>query len=152
MITVERITTAEQVVNRWIIFREGLETIIDSTREQITDAEYLKLVLSLCGRDDAWIGVAVQSNTDGPLSYGIAVDSTLPGSERKTFTVLSFYAMKGRPDATEVVMAAFEEWARTNGVKSYVITTRRDSGAGLRCINSPRYGFRKAFIAMEKNL
>ena len=146
---VERLTTPDQVLRLWDVFREGLQTIMRITDERTTEDEYCKMLVNLAARtDDAWVGVAFSG---GPMSYGVVVDSTPPHSSRKTFTVVSFYAMPGQPDATQALMHAFEAWARERGVKSYVVTTRRDSGA-IRCFRSSRYGFRKAYIAFEKHL
>jgi hypothetical protein len=145
-----RITEPDQVIQYWDVFKEGLRMIAKLTSERVSNEEYLKLLTNLAVQTDiAWIGLAFQG---GPLSYGVAIDSTLPQCNRRTFTVASFYAMPGRPDATAALMEAFETWARENGVASYVVTTRRDTGAAIKCFKSARYGFRKSYTAFEKYL
>ena len=145
-----RITTPQQVIENWDVFREGLRMITKLTCERLTDDEYCKMLTNLAvNHDGAWIGLAFQG---GPLSYGVAVDSTPPQCANRTFTVSSFYAMPGRPDATAELMNAFEMWARENSVASYIVTTRRDTGAAIKCFRSGRYGFRKSFTAFEKFL
>lgn len=146
---VERITSPEKILKYWDVFREGLRVITKLTCERVTDDEYCKMLVNLAARDDAWIGIAVQG---GPLSYGVAVDSTPPHCAKRTFTISSFYAMPGRPDATEALMGAFETWAKANNVSSYVVTTRRDTGAAIKCFRSGRYGFVKAYTAFEKHI
>lgn len=147
---VERITSGDQVIKYWDLFREGLRVITKLACERVTDDEYCKLLINLASRgDEAWLGIAHQG---GPLSYGVAVDSTPPHCARRTFTVSSFYAVPGRPDATVCLMNAFEDWARTHNVESYIVTTRRNTGAAIKCFRSSRYGFRQAYIAFEKHL
>lgn len=145
-----RITTPEAVLAHWDLFREGLETIRKATDEQITESEYCRLLTNLAARtDDAWIGVVVSG---GPICYAVAQDSTPPHRAQRTFTVSSFYHRSGESYATQIMMFDFEEWARRNGVTSYIVTTRRDSGSAIKCFQSARYGFRKGFIAFEKQL
>lgn len=145
-----RITEPAQVIQYWDVFREGLRMITQLTAERVTEEEYVKMITNLAVRPEAaWIGLAFQG---GPLSYGVAIDSTPPHCHRRTFTVSSFYAMPGRPDATAALMESFEEWARENGVASYIVTTRRDTGAAIKCFRSGRYGFRKSYTAFEKFL
>lgn len=147
--TVLHINTPELVIANWDIFREGLECIIRMSDDAFDPDEYCKMLINLSVRPDAWIGLAVQG---GPLSYGVAVESTPPHSTKRTFTVVSFYAMPGRPDATEALMREFESWARAQGVHSYIATTRRNTGAVVKCFRSRRYGFQKSYIAFEKTL
>lgn len=147
---VERITSPTQILKYWDVFREGLRVITKLTCERASDDEYCKMLVNLAARhEDAWIGVAFQG---GPLSYAVAVDSTPPHCARRTFTVSSFYAMPGRPDATTDLMNEFETWARSEGIASYVVTTRRDTGAAIKCFRSSRYGFQKSYTAFEKVL
>lgn len=146
---VVRITDHADVLRYWDVFREGLRTITELTGEQTTEDQYCRMLINLAARtSDAWLGLVMHG---GPLSYGLAVDSTPPFASRRTFTVISFYAVPGQPDATEALMLEFERWARENGVRSYIVTTRRHSGA-IRCFRSPRYGFRRGFYAFEKTL
>lgn len=148
--TILRLTEPEQIIQYWDVFKEGLVTIAKLTSERVSDEDYLKLLTNLAVQTNtAWIGLAFQG---GPLSYGVAIDSTLPQCSRRTFTVVSFYAMPGRPDATAALMEAFEAWARENNVASYVVTTRRDTGAAIKCFKSGRYGFKKSYTAFEKYL
>jgi hypothetical protein len=103
----------------------------------------------MAAREDAWVGVVFAG---GPLGYGIVYDTSIPFCGRKTYTVISFYAPPGQPEATQALVTAFEEWARDKGISHYVVTTRRDTGASIKCFSSKRYGFRKAFFAFEKIL
>jgi hypothetical protein len=148
-----RITSADQVLQFWDVFREGLHVIRDKADEYMDESEYCRLLTNLAARTDvAWIGVVCSG---GPICYGVAQDSTPPHSSRRTFTVSSFYHVPGQADATQLLMVAFEQWFReTNPGKKlrYVVTTRRDSGAAIRCFRSGRYGFRKGYIAFEKLL
>ena len=145
-----RLTSPTDVIKFWDLFREGLQHIVKLAHERTTPDEYCKMLVNLAARhESAWIGVVMEG---GPLSYGVAVDSTPPHSNRRTFSVISFYAIPGRPDATKWLMDAFELWARTQGVTSYVVTTRRDTGAAIKCFRSGRYGFRKSYTAFEKHL
>ncbi len=150
---VERITTVEQVLKYWDLFREGLDVIREKTDEDMDVEEYCKMITNLAARtDEAWIGVVFQG---GPICYGIAQDSTPPHCSRKTFMVSSFYHVPGQSDATQALMFAFEKWFReTNPGRKlrYVVTTRRESGAAIACFRSGRFGFRKGYFAFEKLL
>ena len=145
-----RITSPEEVIKFWPIFCEGLKSIKAFSGETSTDSNYCKMLINFAARtNDAWLGVAIQG---GPLSYGLAVDSTPPFADNRTFSVCSFYHVPGQHDATFALMSAFEVWARDNNVASYVVTTRRQSGPAIRCFSSGRYGFKKSYRAFEKPL
>ena len=147
---VERITSTEVLLQHWPVFKEGLREINRITHDSTTDDEYLKLLLDLVTRaDDAWIGLAFQG---GPVSYAVVVNSTPPHAGRTTFTVSSFFAVPGFPEVTVGLMQAFEAWAREHGVHSYTVTTKRDTGAAVRCVGSRRYGFNRSFLVSEKFL
>lgn len=152
MIYVEQINDPVRVLALWSVFETGLREIARLTGESVTTEEYCRMLVNLSTRpNDAWIGVSLTED-ETPLSYGVAVDSTPPHAARRTFTVNSFYAMPGRPDATEALMREFESWAARHEVASYIVTTRRDSGAAVKCFRSSRYGFRKSFTAFEKHI
>ncbi len=147
-----RIQSPNDVISNWDVFKSGLSEIRKLTGERLTEEEYFKMIVNLSTReDDAWIAIAFEG---GPLSYAIACDSTPPFCRHRTFTCLSFYAVPGRPDSTESLQAAFEEFAKKHDVKSYLVSTRRRSTAALRCFTSRsnRYGFRYAYQAFEKHI
>lgn len=145
-----RIQSPDDVIANWTVFKTGLSEICKLTGERLSEEEYFKMLINLSTRnDDAWIGIAMEG---GPLSFAVACDSTLPFCKHRTFTCLSFYAVPGRPDSTESLQAAFEEFAKKNDVKSYVVTTRRRSTAAMRCFTSrsARYGFKYGYQTFEK--
>lgn len=147
---VTHITSPDEVVKNWEIFREGLKVIKAYSGETSQEDNYLKMLMALSERKQtAWLGVVMQG---GPLGYGVAVDSTPPFADYRTFTVCSFYHIPGQFEATFALMTAFEQWAREHGVHSYVVTTRRQSGPAIRCFSSGRYGFKKSYRAFEKQL
>jgi len=145
-----RLTTSEEVVKYWELFREGLSVIRAYEGESSTEQSYLKLLLELVSHgNDTWFGVVISG---GPISYAVVTNSTPPFATSKTFVVSSFYHVPGQHDATFALMHAFEQWAKENDVKSYVVTTRRQSGPALHCFSSGRYGFKKSYRAFEKQL
>lgn len=147
---VVRLTTPSEIIQHWGLFKEGLQATRAYSGETFHDDSYCKMLINLAARtDDAWIGLAIEG---GPISYGVAIDSTPPFSERRTFTVCSFYHVPGRFDVTLSLMQAFETWAKENNVDSYVVTTRRQSAPAIRCFSSGRYGFKKSYRAFEKHL
>lgn len=147
---VERLTTPEQVIKNWDVFREGLKVTKAYAGESFKEDSYLKMLLALAAQHEtAWLGVVYQG---GPLVYGVATDSTPPFADYRTFTVCSFYHIPGQFEATYALMSAFETWAKENGVHSYIVTTRRQSGPAIRCFSSGRYGFKKSYRAFEKTL
>lgn len=147
-----RLTDPRDVLKYWDVFRAGLSEIKRLSGESMSENDYCKLLVNLSARgDDAWIGIVMQG---GPMSYAVAIDSTMPHSSTKTFTCISFYAMPGQPDATAFLQREFEKWAKTIDVTSYIVTTRRQSGGAFKCFwsRSNRYGFKRGFYAFEKHL
>ena len=147
---VTRITTPEEVVRNWAIFKEGLKVIRGYAGESTDEDTYLKMLIELAAQSEtAWVGCVFQG---GPLGYGVAAESTPPFAARRTFTVISFYHVPGQFEATKALMSAFESWAMEHNVGSYIVTTRRNSGPAIRCFSSEQYGFKRAFRAFEKHL
>ncbi len=147
-----RLTDPRDVLKYWDVFRAGLAEVTKLTGESMSENEYCKLLINLVSRgDDAWVGIVMQG---GPMSYAAAIESTPPLAEKRTFTCVSFYAMPGQPDATAFLQREFEKWARDQGVSSYIVTTRRQSGGAFKCFwsRSNRYGFKRGFYAFEKQI
>jgi hypothetical protein len=149
---VHRITEPIEAVSYWSFFREGLEAIAQKTKEVVDEDVYSKQLVSLAAEhSQAWIGFVIDN--DGlPCAFGVAQDATPPFSSRRSFTVTSFYYKDGFQTAVVMLQEAFEIWARQQGVIQYSVTTRRDTGAAIRCFSSGRFGFRRVAITFEKTL
>jgi len=149
---VHRVLEPIEAVSYWPFFREGLEVIAKKTGEIVDEDAYSKQLVNLTAmHEQAWVSFVIDN--DGlPCAFGVAQDATPLFSTRKAFTVTSFYYRDGFQEAVEMLQQAFERWAKTQGVVQYSVTTRRDTGAAIRCFSSGRFGFRRTAITFEKQL
>lgn len=149
-----RLQAPGTVLAHWSIFREGHRVLRQMNNAMVTEDEYCKMLTTLSVReDDVFIGVAADGAND--ICYGVAINSTPPYSDKRTFEIITYYHNPARRDATLFLKAEFETWCRVQGVFSYLITTRqsrRTSGGTDDCFTAKHYGFRKAYLAFERKL
>lgn len=149
-----RLDNPTDVLAHWPVFREGHRTLRQMSNAMISEDDYCKMVTTLSARgDDVYIGIAIDGERD--ICYGVAINSTPPYSDKRTFEIITYYHNPARRDATLFLKAEFEAWCRAQGVHSYLITTRqsrRTSGGTDDCFTAKHYGFRKAYLAFEKKL
>lgn len=149
-----RLHTPADVLEHWDIFRIGHAALRQLSKNMCSENAYCKSLTNLAvGTDDVFIGVIRDGAVD--VCYGVAVNSTPPYSDRRTFEVVTFYHNPTRSDATQFMQAEFESWLREQGVSTYLINTRqtrRTSGGTIDCFTSGKYGFRPAYLTFEKKL
>lgn len=149
-----QLTTPTDVLDHWPVFREGHRAIKTINNAFMDEATYAATLTNLAnGTDDVFIGLVQDGERD--VCYGVAINSTPPGQEKRTFEVVTFYHNPERPDCTTFMQAEFEGWCRFNRISSYLITTRqtrRRSGGTLDCFTSGKFGFKPAYMAFEKKL
>jgi hypothetical protein len=149
-----RLGSPTDVLEHWAVFREGHRTLRQMSNSIVPEDEYCKILTNLSVRGDD-VCILVVRDGERDICYGVACNSTAPHSDRKTFEVTSFYHNPARVDATLFLKGEFEKWCRTQGVRSYLVTTRetrRTSGGTVDCFLSEKYGFRKAYLAFEHKL
>ena len=149
-----RLTTPSAVLDHWPLFREGHRTLRQMSNAMVSEDDYCKMITTLSAKeDDVYVGVAVDGERD--ICYGVAINSTPPYSDKRTFEIITYYHNPARRDATLFMKGEFETWCRAQGVHSYLITTRqsrRTSGGTDDCFTAKHYGFRKAYLAFERKL
>ena len=150
--TIARITSVAGCVRYWDFFQFGIKQTAKFLRYDLPMDIFRKMVFHLSRQHDtAWIGIALED--DGtPVSFAIAHECTPLFSPRREFEASLVFHQTGRSDATEALQTAFETFCRSNNISVYYATTRRDSGSTIRCFQSERYGFKRAYTTFIKEL
>lgn len=150
-LTVLRLTTCAGVVRYWDFFQRGIVETAKFLRYDLPLETYQKMFFHLVRTPSAWIGVALEE--DGtPVSFAVAHECTPLFSEKREYEVSFIFHNPGRSDATSALQATFEDYCRKHGIRTIYATTRRDSGSTIRCFQSPRYGFKRAYTTFKKDL
>ena len=148
---IERLTKVVHVVHYWDFIFSALSSISDKVREDIEETLLKKTLINLVtDSDHSWIGIAFDGGE--PIAFGVVQECTPEFDPKRSFVVRWFYHAPSRFDATLALMTAFEKWAKENHIQRYAVTTRRSNGTAIRCFQSARYGFGKAFLTFEKEL
>ena len=150
--TVFRLTNNAGIVKFWDFIVQSLHELHVKAHQEV-DLEAVKktLIWTIEDTDKTWCAI-VLDDTGEPCAFAAACDSTPPFESHRTFQVRWFYHAKGRFNATFALMADFEHWASKNGVTEYAVTTSRTTGAAIRCFQSSKFGFRRAYTTYVKSL
>jgi hypothetical protein len=147
-----RLTKVVEVIRLWDFFEEGFKSIATKSKQSVDLVIAKKTVLDLVvDTESAWIGVSYDSDRQ-PIAFAVAQECTPMFDRDRRFLVRWFYHSSDNFLATKTLMTAFETWAREKGIVSYAVTTKRDSGAAIRCFQSEKFGFAKSFLTFEKFL
>ncbi len=149
--TVVRIQSVAGCIRFWDFFQTGIEATAKFLRYNLDMETYRKMLFHLSKQPNAWIGVALDDDGQ-PISFGVAHECTPLFSMRREFEVSFIFHQPGRSDATTALQAAFEQFCKKEKVSVYYATTRRDTGSTIRCFQSPRYGFKRAYTTFIKEL
>jgi hypothetical protein len=148
----KRLTTVTELVRYWPFISKGLQEIAVKADEKFDlDSVYKTMMWLVTDQIHTWIGLSFNDDFE-PAAFGVAQECTPPFDLERKFVVRWFYHSAGQFQATVHLMTSFETWARAQGVSSYGVTTRRDSGSAIRCFQSPKYGFRRSHVTFEKHL
>ena len=95
--------------------------------------------------------VAIAYDNGDPVGFIIMEEATPIFAPFRSCIARAVYH---RPGAAAIapMMEAFEAWAKEEGFKHYVITTRRHSGSAVRFFQSPKFGFTRGYITFEKQI
>jgi hypothetical protein len=146
---IKQLTSPVEVVEAWPKFAQGLRIVAAKSREELNEAAMLKTVLWLV--NDPKIGyVNIAHNGSVVGGFSIWQDSTPPFVDERTFIARAIYGAPSAPNVLMLLFSAFERWAQGQGVKRFIVSTRRHSGAALRHFQSPKYGFSKGALTFEK--
>lgn len=147
-----RLTSVAHVIHYWDFLSASLASISDKVREPYNEEFVRKTLVNLVvEHEKAWVGITLD-NMGMPLAFGCAQECTPLFSSERFFVVRWFYHSAGKFEATINLMQGFEEWAKSQGISNYAVTTRRSAGEAIKCFSSARYGFKKAFLTFEKQL
>jgi len=150
---IKRLTTALEVVNHWDYINTAILDLKLRYKEPLNAEQMFATLCWLATTPlKGWIGVAY---SDEKPSAFVALQELITHDNRKTFQVLLYWHSKDIPNSSKQtlpLMTEFETWALSQGIKKYQVSTRRDSGAAIRCFQSAEYGFKRAFTTYEKTL
>jgi hypothetical protein len=150
-VKIERLTKVVHVIHYWDFILKSLSSISDKVREDVDEVVLQKTLIGLVADNEhAWLGIAFDQLE--PIAFGVVQECTPEFDPNRCFVVRWFYHMPSRFDATVALMEEFERWAREQKIQRYAVTTRRSNGTAIRCFQSARYGFGKAFLTFEKEL
>jgi hypothetical protein len=149
--TVFRLTNNAGIVKFWDFIALSLGELHTKSHQPV-DLEAVKktLVWTVPDTERTWCAVVIEDNE--PIAFAVAHDTTPPFDPHRTFQVRWFYHKTGKFSATYALMADFEHWASQNGIAEYAVTTARTSGAAIKCFQSSRLGFRRAYTTYIKTL
>ena len=147
-----RLTAVAHVIHYWGFISESLGAISSKMREPWNEEVAKKTMINLViEHQHAWIGLTIDT-MGTPLAFAALQECTPEFDTSRYFVVRWFYHTPSRFQATIPLMEAFETWGRINNIKTYAVTTRRSAGEAIKCFQSARYGFKKAFLTFEKDL
>jgi hypothetical protein len=149
---VERVTKPSQVLQIWGFFQDGLLYLQNVAREHFDTIQMQKLMCGLAADSQhGYIGVVFDDEGE-PCAFGVAQETTLPYGQERAFEIRAVYHRPTTQESVLLLMGNFENWCRENHIKRYSITTRRNTGATIRCFRHERYGFKKPFLVFEKDV
>lgn len=149
--TFERLQLPSQVLEHWAFFSEGFAYLQAEAREHYDAVQMQKLLCHLSAQPAAFVGLVIRD--DGtPICFGVGEENTPLFSQTRTATVRAVYHRPGLSNATLLLAGAFETWCREKGIKSYTVTTKRNTGAVIRCFRHRKFGFKRPFFVFEKDV
>lgn len=147
MLKCHRLSSVLEVFDYWEDFKLGF--IATKNKEKLETM--LKILCTLVSDvNKGFVAVVIK---DGKVEgFGIMENVTPIFANYSTFLCRSFYHKSGNLASTLFLMEFFECWAREHNIKSYSVTTERESGAAIRCFKSEKYGFRRSCTQFVKSL
>lgn len=149
--TVLRITKIATVIKYWDFFRTGLNSVRRFLRYNVDIENLRQILFHIVRQPSAWVGVVFDDN-DNPLCFGAAHEVTPLFAKFREYEVSILYYKPGQEDAVVLLQTHFELFCKAQQVKTYYVTTRRDSGCTIRCFQGPRYGLRRRYTVFGKDI
>lgn len=146
-----RLTKLAACVRYWPFFAQGFQYTDRFLRYGLPLDSYRQILFNLVVQPNAWVGLCLDDN-EKPLGFALAHECTPLFCPEKQYEASIVYSAQNDPAVFSDLQLTFETFCRAQGVKSYFATTRRDSGATIRCFQSPRYGFKRAYTVFIKQL
>ena len=151
MIRLIRLKTVANVIHFWDFIAKSFNELA-TKHSEVVDLDAIQKTMHWLVRDHerAWFVVVLED--DEPVAFSVICDSTPPFETKRTWMVRWFYHTPGHFSATLFMKKDFESFAKSANISSYLVTTSRQSGGAIRCFQSERYGFKKAFLTFERTL
>lgn len=149
--TVLRIKTIKGLIDHWDFIVIGLKHVQKFLRYNADLEMYRKILFHLVRQENAWIGI-VFNEAGEPVGFGVAHEVTPLFAQRPEYEVSILYHRPKEADATSALQDHFERFCIARNVTTYYVTTRRDSGSALRCLQGPRYGLKREHTVFRKDL
>ena len=130
---IQRLTTVHGVLKYWKFIEQGLRVIEEKNHDAYDYDAMLKTCNFLVKRPDVGYVAVVLDDDEQPICFAILQEATPLFVKERSFLALAVYHNSQYQDATRRLMEHFENWARTQGIKSYVVSTKRQAGAAIRC-------------------
>ena len=146
-----RLTSVNSVLKYWEFILSGLRVIEEKNHEKFNDDAIFKTCSYLVKRPEVGYVAVVLDDEENPVCFAILQDATPLYIKDRSFIALAVYHNSTHQGATQELMQHFENWARTQGISRYIVTTKRPSGAAIRCFER-KYGFTRGAITFEKEL
>lgn len=144
------ITSPIEVLDNWDFFKEGLTVISQKCNDPLDEAMMLKVLIFLSDQRKVGYICIVFDDQHEPQGFCVFEEATPLFAPERSFIARAFYHKSGNVQISVALMEHFEAWAKAQGIKRYIVTTRRNSGAAIRCFQSPRYGFTRGYTTFEK--
>lgn len=145
-----RLKRVVDIVRHWAFFVEGFEGITRKAKEDFDIDQMQKTLFYLSKlHENAFVGVCYDNSI--PVGFIIMEEATPLFASFRSCIARAVYHRPGAAAITPM-MEAFEVWAKEQGFKHYVITTRRHSGSAVRFFQSPKFGFKRGYITFEKQI
>jgi len=150
-LTFKRLTKPSQVLKLWAFFLEGLREIALRGGE-LLDEECMQKTLCLDAAEWERAFVCVGYSNGEPQGFGVFEECTPVFAKHRSFVTRVFFHKTGNKDLSVGILNEFETWAKAQGVKWHIVSTRRKSGSAVRLFTGPRYGFKQSCLVFEKEL
>lgn len=149
---IERISLPSRVLELWKFFNDGLLCLEVASREVLDAVQLQKQICTLAANPVGGY-VAIVKRDDGvPVSFAVAQENTFLFAKDRSFEVRAVHYVDGYAPCVLSLMADFETWCRENRIAKYSVSTRRNTGATIRCFRHARYGFGKPYLVFEKTI
>ena len=147
-----RLSKASHVVKLWPFFETALNTLNAKQKRNKFDLTIVrKQMLWQVTDPTVWFSVSFDDDRE-PVAFALAQESTAPFSTERTYIGRWFYHTPSHFQALVRLQHEFEAWAKEENIRKYAVTTDSSSGSAIRCFQSKKYGFRRSFITLEKEI
>lgn len=151
MLTYKRLQRPSQVLQLWPFFLTGLKSVALRSGE-VLDETVLQKTICHDAADHEHNFVCVGYVHGRPSAFGVFEECTPRFVTTRSFVTRVFYHQSGERGLSVGLVQFFETWAKQQGVKWHIISTRRKSGSAIKLFTGPKYNFKQSSLVFEKEL